>query len=139
MKARRVESGYVVRLERGDEIHESLRRFVFDERIQGGVITAFGAAEKAVLGRYDLRGHVYHDTTLLGELEVGSVTGTVAWKDDRPALHLHAVVADEQLRAFAGHLHELRVNPLLEVVIREFHDRFTRTFDPATGLNLLDV
>lgn len=139
MQARKVDGGYVLRLERGDEIHEALRRFVREHDVRGGLVTAFGAAERAVLGRYDLKGHQYHDTVLEGELEVGNVTGSVAWKDDAPALHLHAVVADEQLRAYAGHLHEMRVNPLLEVFVCETGERFTRTFDPATGLNLLDV
>ena len=55
-----------------------------------------------------------------------------------PKVHAHIVVGKADGTAHGGHLLQGRVRPTLEVILIETPGHLRRTFDPRTGLALLD-
>jgi hypothetical protein len=61
------------------------------------------------------------------------ITGDVALKDDKPAVHAHAVVGKKDGTAHGGHLLEARVRP----VLTESPTHLQKFVDPESGLALI--
>nr|MBN2276267.1 DNA-binding protein [candidate division Zixibacteria bacterium] len=136
MKYRPVEDGYLVLLERGENILESLRGFVKQHHIQAGIISGVGAVTEATLGIYDSEQKEFVTKTFMDELEVGHLSANISYPpdSDEPFIHCHMVVSDRSLSAFTGHLVEATVLLTLEVYIRTLKDKITRTQDPKRNI-----
>jgi predicted DNA-binding protein with PD1-like motif len=110
---------YVLRLDPGDYVLESINQFIQKENINNGVIvSAIGTLDKCVLHMVMTTGYppVEHFERWDDKpLELASIDGIIA--DGKP--HLHTVVSDHQ-KAYSGHLEEgSRVLYLAEIVIME--------------------
>jgi predicted DNA-binding protein with PD1-like motif len=98
---------YLVRLEKGELLVESLLRFVTEQKISGGWISGIGGATWAEVGFYDLTAQHYRWKKLDQLLEITSLQGNVAWDGDDPFLHLHGTFSDGTMQSFGGHVKEL--------------------------------
>jgi len=138
---RSVDDGYLVRLEKGEEIIAALTEFVRNEKIPAGFIAGMGAVNDAVLGIYIPARAEYFQKEFKGDLEVGNLTGNVAWlsDSDEPFVHCHVTVANRSLEAFTGHLFQATVSVTLEVHITRFKKKLLRKKDNATGFNFWDL
>jgi predicted DNA-binding protein with PD1-like motif len=131
---------WLVRLERGELLIENLTKLVRDESITGAWITGLGASEWAELGFYDLNGKSYKWKKLDQLMEITSLQGNVSWESDRPAIHLHATLSNNEMQAFGGHVKELQVGGTCELLLHRWYEgRLNRSDDPDTGLNLLEI
>ena len=54
MEYRRFADTYVIRLDRGEKIVKSLTKLCADENVQLGCITGLGAADRVILGLFDV-------------------------------------------------------------------------------------
>lgn len=131
---------YVVQLQRGEHLIKTLTQFVIDNDIKASWISGLGGAQWAELGFYDLDTQQYlwkrHDELL----EITSLQGNIAWKDDAPALHIHGTFSTRDYHAIGGHVRELEIGGTCELHLHTiFENKLTRSTDPATGLNLLDL
>lgn len=73
-------------------------------------------------------------------LELTSLTGTLAWKDGEPAVHLHGTAGDDSFRTFGGHLLALEVGRgSLEISVLLIPTRLERAEDPGIGVNVLQL
>lgn len=131
---------YLIRLDKDELLIESLTRFAVAEKVQGAWVSAIGGAFSAELGFYQL-GKKEYEWKLIDELlEIVSIQGTLAWQDDAPTLHLHAVLADSNYRTYGGHLKELVVGGACEIFVHVWNeDRLTRFHSDEIGLNLIDL
>jgi predicted DNA-binding protein with PD1-like motif len=59
-------------------------------------------------------------------MEVGNLSGTISREEDRPFIHLHAVVSPRELLAYTGHVHEAKVGAVLEVFVHAWPGRLDR-------------
>jgi predicted DNA-binding protein with PD1-like motif len=139
MRVLRAGDRYLLRLERGEEVMEALKAFAERERIPGGTLTGLGAVDTAIVGFYHLAERVYRPQKHSGRIEVLSLTGNIAWKDEVPVVHIHISAADETRGAFGGHLMEARVAATMEVSIVPIRERITRALDDEIGLPLLNL
>ena len=128
---------YVLKLEPGDEIVETLVSFIRKHRIKSGFLTAIGAAEDITLGCFDPKMRTYHKRTFKGDHEVAALVGNVAWDGRNPVCHIHAVISTPRLATLAGHLFSGRVTVTLEVALVPGAHRLGRRPDPFSGLKLL--
>jgi len=128
---------YQLRLERGEEVLETLAGFVKEQRIRSGFLTGLGAAEDIVLGLFDPRTRAYRKRTFRGDHEIAGLVGNIAWHGGQPICHVHATISTPRLTAFAGHLFSARVTVTCEVALLPGTRKLIRSRDPATGLNLL--
>jgi predicted DNA-binding protein with PD1-like motif len=133
------DNGFMIRLERGEEVVETLTRFAEDMNITAGVISGIGAVRNSTLGYFDPDTGEYGKKLIEESCEVANLGGTAGRMDGKPVLHLHATLADKHHHALAGHLFSSTVSATLEVHIAVLPGELTRKKDDVTGLNLLDL
>lgn len=132
-------NGFVLRLVKGEDAVECLQTFTREHQLASASLTGIGACDHAVLGTYSLSQKKYIKKEFSGEFEIASLTGNIAWDGETPFPHLHAVLADEELHAFGGHVFSLRISATCEIVLRVSKDRLIRTPDEDIGLKLLNA
>ncbi len=137
MDFKKVEEGFLVRLDRGEEVVSTLTEFVRQHDIKGGFLQALGAFESASLGVYDFSTKGYVTKSFRERLEVGALNGNIARIDgsDEIFLHMHVTVGDSSLHSFTGHLFEAVVQATLEVFIRPLTTEIVRKRDDQLGFN----
>jgi len=139
MHVRDVETGFVIKLSRGEKVMESLTEFCKTRGLQGGFLQGIGAVRNTEMGYYDLEKREYFFKSYPGDMEVISMTGNIALVDEAPFLHVHLTLSDTENRAHGGHLKEAEVAVTLEVFLTPFPVALKRTYDDGTGLKLLDI
>jgi len=137
MKFRKVEDGFLLRLEKGEEVMGALTQFVKDREIHAGFITGMGAVTDATVGLFDTEKKEYLKKTFKDDIEVGNLTANISYLDDtgEPFVHAHVTVSDGSLCAFTGHLFEATVSVTMEIYIKAFKDKLIRKRDPEAGFN----
>jgi predicted DNA-binding protein with PD1-like motif len=73
------------------------------------------------------------------QVEVLSLVGGIALKDNTPQVHAHVVLGKVDGTAHGGHILEAHVWPTLEVILTESPNHLRRRIDPETGLALIDL
>ncbi|MBU2550673.1 MAG: DUF296 domain-containing protein [Proteobacteria bacterium] len=126
------------RLAFGDDLLVALTRICEDEGIMLGRVSAIGALSEARIGFYDQAAaeYIYHDLAM--QLELIDLVGNVSEKEGRPFVHAHVTLGRRDGGVVGGHLFEGSMVFACEYVIEvlESEGRFTRRFDPQTGLFL---
>lgn len=126
-----------VRLHHGDEVHASLQELARLERIPSAGVSGIGAVNQIVLALFDPSTRRYLETAFEEDLEIVSMTGTVGWLGDAPAIHLHGVVSRADCTTAGGHIMRAIVSVTVELTLTVGDARLERKPDPAFGLNLL--
>ena len=132
---------WLVKLNKGELLVESLLEVVKKEDIKGAWVSGLGGVVWVELGYYDLEGQQYHWQKRDDLPELTGLQGNVAWKDSEPVLHLHGTFSDAQMRGFGGHIKEMAVGGTCEILIHRWYEEagLTRSEDPETGLVTLNV
>ena len=137
MEYRKFADTYVVRIDKGEEIIASLQALCEKENIQLASVSGIGAADRAVIGLYDVANRQYHKTELEGAMEITSLLGNVTRKDGAVYLHLHINLCDKNMQIIGGHLNECRIGATCEIIVRTIPGQVGRLLDEeVTGLNL---
>ena len=138
MKTKRTETGFLVVLDVGDEIVNSLKTLAASERIGLASLSGIGAVRNAVLGYLDLTQKQYLKREFGPEsMELLSLLGNLTVLDGEPVVHCHVVLADREMKTFGGHLFEATTSVTVEMFVRVFEGEVPRQFDPASGANLM--
>ena len=131
---------FAVILQTGDEAVKCLQDFATRERLGAAQITAIGALSGGKLGYFDWESKTYQPIPVREQVEVASLVGDVAvGPDDKPSLHVHAVLGRRDGSALAGHLLEAHVRPTLEIIVTESPAHLCKKKDPESGLALISV
>jgi uncharacterized protein len=139
MKYKNIGSWSILRIDRGEEIVESIKHFCMDQEIKLGTIQGIGAVEKIVIGMFDTRDKKFHSAELIGDFEITALIGNITTKDADIYLHIHATFSDTSYNAFGGHLSSAVVSGTCEVIISRIKGTMNRKFDNHVGLNLFDL
>ena len=139
MQYRRFGDTYVVRIDLGEEIVESLRSLCEQEEIRLAHVEAIGAADHAVIGVYDLKEQAYHQEELNGFMEITGLSGNVTRKDGEVYLHLHGTMADQNNVVHGGHVIEVRVGATCEMFVTVLDGEANRFRDDQLGINLISL
>ena len=137
MRFRRFDERYIVRLESGEPVIESLTRLLRSEGIAFANVSAAGAVRFARLGYWNPDSEAYEYREFNEQLEVVSFQGNASHKDGEPFLHIHGVFGRRDFSVLGGHVKEAHVHPTFEVWLRTEDVTVERAKDPATGLDLL--
>ncbi|MCF8012010.1 MAG: DNA-binding protein [Clostridiales bacterium] len=136
MNYKKFGSKYVVRIDRGEEVLESLTRIVEENNIKLGSVSGIGAADKVTLGLFSTNTKQYYSKELARDMEIANITGNISTKDGEPYLHLHITLADTEFNAYGGHLKSAVISATSELVIDEIDGEVDREFSEDIGLNL---
>jgi predicted DNA-binding protein with PD1-like motif len=114
--------------------------FAREKHLAGCHFTGIGAFQDSMLGYYDWQKKDYKKIPVREQVEVLSLVGDVAEKEDgAPQIHAHVVVGTSEGKALGGHLLEAHVRPTLELILTESPVHLRRRHDPASGLALINV
>jgi uncharacterized protein len=126
--------------ETGDEVVSALTAFAREQQTRSAYFTAIGAFRDAVLAYFDWDTKQYKKIPVREQVEVLTLAGDIAWKDDQePVVHAHVVVGRSDGSTRGGHLMEAHVRPTLELVLTESPRHLERKHDPESGLALIRV
>lgn len=140
MKFKKIKNGYVVKLEKGEEIIESLTKFCRDNNIKAGFIAGIGAADNVVLKYYNKEKKEYLSKKFSGEsYEIISLSGNISLLGDKPFLHVHIALSQADYKVFGGHLGSADITVTGEIIITSCDSRIKRKLDNDFGLNLFDL
>lgn len=124
----------------GDEILSSLESFAQTEQLASGSFKAIGALSAVELGWFNWKTKKYETAALLNEqVELLSLLGDIALKDDKPQVHAHLVVGRKNGTAHGGHLLNAIVRPTCEIIVTENPKHLQRIMDPESGIALIRV
>jgi predicted DNA-binding protein with PD1-like motif len=138
MKYRKEDNHYLMVLDRGDEVTSSLAQFVADEGLQGGSIKGIGGVTNVTLGFFDIWQKEYLRREFNDFYELAALVGDISLVDGKPFCHLHAVISDSEMNAFAGHLLSAEISVTCEITITPGQP-VSRKLNTEIGLNLLDI
>jgi predicted DNA-binding protein with PD1-like motif len=129
---------YVVILETGDEVSNTLKTFAAEQKLHASSLKAIGALSGAKLGWFNWETKKYETAADLHEqLEVLSLIGDIAVYEGNPTVHAHMVVGKRDGTAHGGHLMEAYVRPTLEVILTESPAYLRKVLDPESGIPLI--
>jgi predicted DNA-binding protein with PD1-like motif len=124
---------YVVRLDPGEKIAETLTALCERDKIGGGYLSGIGSAGEAEIGWFDALAKGYVWSKVAGPSEIVSLTGNVTKVDGRPFVHAHVALAGKDLIVKGGHLKEAVVAVTCEIILVAFKDDLARKKDEASG------
>ncbi len=139
MDYRRFGDSLVVRLDRGEEIIESLAKIGKLEKIKLATIQGIGACDRVKYSLYNVSERSYSPNELHEELELTSLNGNISQMDGEYYGHLHATFGRADGAIVGGHLNEAYISGTGEIFIHMISGEVDRSKDEAeTGLNLFD-
>lgn len=135
-------STYVVVLDGGDDVLDSLTDFTRAQHIGTASVSAVGALSTATLAYFDVETKQYRTIPVDEQVEVLTLTGVLVGTGtgvEHPQLHLHAVLGRSDGTTRGGHLRSGSVRPTLECMITESPPHLVRKYDEDSGLALIDL
>ena len=140
MEVKRLQGAYLVRLEKGEEVIQSLTQFAAAYRLGFASLTAIGTFERVTLGYYDPEAKAYRNKGIEEGVEVLTMSGNISKnKDGERIVHAHVTVGCSDYSTLGGHVVEATVGPTLEVIVRTAATTIRRRHDTDTGLELWDL
>ncbi|MBR0311422.1 MAG: DNA-binding protein [Oscillospiraceae bacterium] len=136
MDYRRFDNTYVIRMERGEEIVEQVRRFAEREGVKLASVQALGAVDDFTVGVYNVAEKQYHARSFQGAYEIVSLVGTINTMNGEVYTHLHMSAGDEEGRVFGGHLSRGVISATVEMVVTLIPGTVDRQLDESIGINL---
>src|SRR3989338_8805934 len=110
--------GYVIRLEKGEKLVESLLKFTEREGKKcHGFFYGIGSVKNTSLGYREDKKKEYKFEELSQTLELVYLNGNICDLDGKPFVHCHAMLAEPDLLAFGGHINEAEVAVTAEIFL----------------------
>ncbi len=138
MEYKKYGNEYLLRVDKGEKIAQSLRTLCEQEGIECGGVYGLGAADHVELGLFDTAEKQFIGHTYEGAYEIASLNGNISRMEGKVYLHLHAVIADAENLTRGGHLVEARVSATAELVVQAFSGKAGRKYSQEIGLNLFE-
>lgn len=138
VKKNEISEVLVIKLEKGEDVLETLNTIVEKENIEAGFFTGIGALNKVKMGIF-IEGK-YEEIIIEDELEIVSLLGNVSLKDGKPFVHAHIIVSKRDGSAFGGHLLPGSIiSVTCEVFLIKLKKPIKRGFDEEIKLYLLEL
>ncbi len=139
MRIKKYRGFYVLRIEKGEEIVDAIKRFAKKSKIKGAFLFGLGVGEKLTLGYFDAQKKSYIKKEFNHEYEFTSFAGNISYFEKELVVHIHVTITDDNFNAFGGHLFEGYVPATLEIVVINLYGSLKRFSDELTGLKLLNL
>ncbi|MHA2362521.1 MAG: PPC domain-containing DNA-binding protein [Candidatus Hodarchaeales archaeon] len=137
MQFKQKDDTFILRLDKGETIIETLQKFLEEKEINGGFFTGLGAVNQIILRYFDQNENKYYEKTFNEDLEVTSLIGNITMFQGKPAIHSHIVLGNKEFQSISGHFTEGTVGATLEVILIKREFGVIRKLNENLGLNLL--
>lgn len=133
-------TGFILRLEQGDDILKTLKEFADAKRVRAAFFEGIGSLYRARLGHYDFKDtRTYKYETFEEDLEILSLSGNVSTMDQKALPHAHATLGRRDFSVIGGHLEEGSLANMVEVNVAKLPGKLEKARDNHIGLNLLQL
>jgi uncharacterized protein len=130
-------SKYVVKASVGEEVIGGLQKFCREQKIEAGKFFAIGASKELKLGWYDVGIKEYTWKDFAEKLEIISLLGNIAWKEQEVIAHAHGSFSNQQMQLVGGHVAKLVVGAACEIVLEKIDGHIEKAYEEKIGLNLM--
>lgn len=132
-------SGYLMVLRESDDVIAAIENLAKHERVPSANFTGIGFASRVTFGFYDFKEKKFNPKTF-NRVEMGSITGSIAWSNSKPSIHIHGIATDEKFNAFGGHILALFVGTgSMEVYINLNTQKLERKIEQPLNANVLQL
>lgn len=132
-------AGYLMVFRQGDDVIAGIENLAKKENIPSASFTGIGFASDVTFGFYDFNAKKFNPKTF-NKVEMGSLTGSVAWNEKGPSIHIHGVATDDQFNAFGGHILSLHVGTgSMEVYVTVNDEKLERKIEQPLNANVLQL
>jgi predicted DNA-binding protein with PD1-like motif len=132
-------NGYLMVLREGDNVISSIENLVREQQIPSGNFTGIGFASEVTFGFFDFNTKKFNPKTF-NKVEMGNLTGSIAWNEDKPSLHIHGIAADDKFNAYGGHILALKVGTgSMEIYITTNSEKLERKIEQPLNANVLQL
>lgn len=132
-------SGYLMVLREGDNVLALIENLVKEQQIPSANFTGIGFAQEVTFGFYDFNQKKFNPKTF-NKVEMGSLTGSVAWSEGKPSLHIHGIATDDKFDAYGGHILALKVGTgSMEIYITTNQEKLERKVEQPLNANVLQL
>ena len=138
MKIKKIDHTYIIKLDRGEKIIESIKKFCVENDIKCGYFSGIGALDEVELAHYIVENKKYTSKVFKQVLEITNLTGNITTMDNEVYLHCHITLGNEKMGVIAGHLNEGIISATCEIILVRLEAEIDRKYDDLIGLNLLD-
>jgi len=121
----------------GDEIIETITGILTEEAIQNASFSGIGALKVAELAHYRVDTRKYSSKVFEEPLEIASMTGNAFLHDNKPLVHVHAVLANDRFETIGGHLVKGVVSAACEIVLFSLESSLEKKYSEEIGLKVL--
>lgn len=122
--------GYVLRVELGEEIQETLRQFAQKIDLKGAFYQGIGALTQVELAFFCTDSKHYDRKFFDQEYELISLIGNLSAQDGVMVPHTHICIGDKNFQTFSGHLVRGVVSVTAEILLTPVDISLSRKEDP---------
>lgn len=134
----KVPAGYLMVLHQGDDVLAQIEEMAVKEKIPSANFTGMGFVN-AKFGFFNFETKQYEPKEFK-DVELASMTGSIAWQNDSVSLHTHGIVTDKNFNAFGGHILAATVGTGSVEILITVHDRkLERVMEQPLGANVLSL
>jgi uncharacterized protein len=130
---------YILRLESGDDIIQSLRQFATSKKIGASLLEGIGSLNKVKLGHYDFKTRKYSYETFEDDLEILNLSGNIASMNRAPLPHVHVTLGRRDFSVIGGHMDEGSSANMVEIGVWKLPGKLVKAKDEEIGLNVLQL
>jgi len=132
-------TGFLMVLRENDDVLAQIENLTKTENIPSASFTGIGFAREATFGFYDFQAKKFNPKTFK-KVEMGSLTGSIAWNEKGPSIHVHGVATDDKFEAYGGHLLSLHVGTgSMEIYITVHDKKLERKIEQPLNANVLQL
>jgi len=139
VRSKKTGDTYFVRIDKGEELVQSLDNFCKENQIKLGIIQGIGATSQITVGYFDTKQKKYFSNQFEGDFEIAPLVGNITTMDGKTYLHLHVTFGDKKFGSHSGHLNKAVISATFEGVIMVLDGEMERYHDEEIGLNLLKI
>ena len=138
MDYRRFGNKILVRIDKGEEILDAVKKVAEKEKVKLASVSALGAVNEFTVGVFKTDDKKYVSNEFKGEFEIVSLTGSISTMDGETYMHLHMSAGDIEGKVFGGHLNCAKVSATCEMFIDVLDGSVDRKFSEEVGINLFE-
>lgn len=139
MQFQKIDNSYIVYVEKGEKVMETLTQFCVDRNINSGQLSGIGAVQNTDIGAYDMTSKDYTHKLFNPIHELLSFQGNIAIKDGKPFIHAHITLGNHDMEVSGGHLFETEVAVVGEFILHNFNEKTHRALNEDIGLATLSL
>lgn len=134
---KRFDTKLVIRVDKGENLVESIRQVLLKEKVLAGSISGIGAIDHLDISAFNIKKKEYDKIIIDEYMEVTALSGNISQKDDSLYTHFHIICGKSDGTTVSGHLNEARIVLTGEIVVDIIDGVIDRQFDDQIGLNLI--